>query len=98
MPPPLEAARSRNTLEVANAQQQEQEPEERNEVADAMMQRALAAREQKKKETEEARRKADGFGGGLKKGFLSSKASRACLLDPTFASVSGFFPCSGLSL
>ena len=47
--------------------------EEKNEVAEALMQRALAAREQKKKDTEESRRKADGFGGGLKKGFLSSK-------------------------
>ena len=45
--------------------------EERNEVAEEMMQRALAARERKKQETEDARRKADGFGGGLKKGFLS---------------------------
>lgn len=35
------------------------------------MQKALAAREQKKKDTEEARKKVDqGFGGGLKKGFL----------------------------
>lgn len=47
--------------------------EEKNEVAEAMMQRALAAREQKKRDTEESRKKADGFGGGLKKGFLSSK-------------------------
>lgn len=48
--------------------------DEKNEVAEAMMQRALAAREQKRKETEDSRRKANGFGGGLKKGFLSSKS------------------------
>lgn len=70
--PPLEATRSRIEVEGDRNQRSEVgDVEERNEVAEEMMQRALAARERKKQETEDARRKADGFGGGLKKGFLS---------------------------
>merc|ERR1712137_990959 len=45
-----------------------------NEAAEAVMQQALASHEQKHRKTEEARRGADmSSGGGLKKGFLSSK-------------------------
>eukprot|EP00438_Fugacium_kawagutii_P025048 Skav224654 [mRNA] locus=scaffold4300:135546:135839:- [translate_table: standard] len=83
--PPLEATRRRCDAkegEVTESRSREKTRDvdeletidEKNEVAEAMMQRALAAREQKRKETEEARRKANGFGGGLKKGFLSSKS------------------------
>lgn len=84
--PPLEATRRRCDAkegEVTHGKSPEKTRDEgeeetfldeKNEVAEAMMQRALAAREQKRKETEESRRKANGFGGGLKKGFLSSKS------------------------
>ena len=73
--PPLEAARSKSGAAFKEEKSERIEAtEEKNAVAEAMMQRALAAREQKKKDTEESRRKADGFGGGLKKGFLSAKA------------------------
>ena len=58
--------------------------EERNEVAEEMMQRALAARERKKQETEDARRKADGFGGGLKKGFFSKAQVEGVVGDDFF--------------
>ena len=72
--PPLEAARSKSGAALRERDEKVEAVEEKNEVAEAMMQRALAAREQKKKDTEESRRKADG--GGLKKGFLSAKASQ----------------------
>lgn len=65
--------KSERTDDPTNGAGGQEAVEERNEVAEAMMQRALAAREQKRKETDESRRKVDGFGGGLKKGFLSSK-------------------------
>ena len=65
--------KSERTVDPTDGADGQEAVEERNEVAEAMMQRALAAREQKRKETEESRRKVDGFGGGLKKGFLSSK-------------------------
>lgn len=74
LPPPLEATRRRTPAANAEKEKFDGEPEdlqEKNEVAEALMQKALAAREQKKKDTEEARKKVDqGFGGGLKKGFL----------------------------
>ena len=65
--------KSERTVDPTDGADGQEAVEERNEVAEAMMQRALAAREQKRKETDESRRKVDGFGGGLKKGFLSSK-------------------------
>ena len=65
--------KSERTVNPTDGADGQEAVEERNEVAEAMMQRALAAREQKRKETEESRRKVDGFGGGLKKGFFSSK-------------------------
>lgn len=88
MPPPLEAARSapskpcsdlaQGLQEAAAASQASlgeegfSETDQTNEVATALMEKALAAREQKRKETEEARRSADlASGAGLKKGFLS---------------------------
>lgn len=53
------------------------EVSETNEVAEALMQKALAAREQKRKEAEASRQAADLSGGsGLKKGFLASGKSK----------------------
>ncbi|CAE7566955.1 vps34 [Symbiodinium natans] len=74
LPPPLEATRRRAPTHAEKQEKGDAAPEdlqEKNDVAETLMQKALAAREQKKKETEEARKKTDqGFGGGLKKGFL----------------------------
>mmetsp|Transcript_27945 Transcript_27945/g.61621 ORF Transcript_27945/g.61621 Transcript_27945/m.61621 type:complete len:326 (-) Transcript_27945:43-1020(-) len=88
VPPPLEAVRS--LVGKAAADHDRPGPPsvqelaaataggecEKNEAASALMDKAIAMREQRRQEVEKERKAADLSSGGLKKGFLSSKARK----------------------